>query len=228
MEDGLEETEPVLLLGDVDAIKDYVFETSSLPQMRGGSQLLIDCEREVAARVAEAGGEKIYCGGGGFLFRVPREHAPMLKEEIERIYLDTTGAATVTVVYENGHPPRHSGGPKDGWSGRLLRASASEHPLDADFARRLAVLAGHLRSAKASKGTAPSFQALPFGRRCDTCGIRVAITEKRRADAGNAAESERIALCDVCRKRHEAGVTGEGRTRGTFNEEFYRNVQPRF
>jgi CRISPR-associated protein Cmr2 len=219
----LDDGELVLLLGDVDAIKDYVFETSSLPQMRGGSQLLIDCEREVSAQVTEAGGGEIFCGGGSFLFEVPRERAPMLKEMIERVYLDTTGAATVTVVYENGRPPPYSGGPEDGWSGRLLRASGSQYPLDGGFAHRLAVLAGRLRAAKASKVTAPSFPAMPFGRRCAACGIRVAV----RPDTGHAAESEPLALCDVCRKRHEAGVTGEGRTRGTFNEEFNRDIRPR-
>lgn len=217
------EDELVLLLGDVDAIKDYVFETSSLPQMRGGSQQLIDCEREVSAQVNAAGGREIFCGGGSFLFDVPRERAATLKREIERIYLDQTGIATVTVVYENRRPPPHPGGPYDGWSGRLWRASGSERPLDGGFAHRLAVLAGYLRSAKASKVIAPFFQAMPLGRRCDTCGIRVAV----RVDAGRAGESERIALCDICRKRHDAGVTSEGRARGTFNEEFNRDVRPR-
>jgi len=36
------QSEMVLLHGDVDAIKEYVFETSSLPQIRGGSQILIE------------------------------------------------------------------------------------------------------------------------------------------------------------------------------------------
>lgn len=31
-------TKNILLAGDVDAIKEFVFETSSLPQTRGGSQ----------------------------------------------------------------------------------------------------------------------------------------------------------------------------------------------
>ncbi|MCF6192385.1 MAG: hypothetical protein L3J76_04550 [Candidatus Hydrothermae bacterium] len=37
----------VLLMGDVDAIKDYVFEAPGLPQIRGGSQRLVEyCNRK--------------------------------------------------------------------------------------------------------------------------------------------------------------------------------------
>ncbi len=223
----MEETDLVLLLGDVDAIKDYVFETSSLPQMRGGSRRLIDCEQEVSAHVKRDGGREIFCGGGSFLFEVPRARAQVLKEEIERIYLKRTGAATVTVVYENNHPPPHVGGPEDGWCGRLRRASGSERLLDGGFAHRLAVLAGRLRSAKSSRLVAPFVEAPPFGRRCETCGIRPATVERTRAGTRPTDGSGRLVLCQVCLQRHEAGVTGEGETRGRFNQEFRDFAQPR-
>ncbi|MDH7490605.1 MAG: hypothetical protein QHH80_14015 [Anaerolineae bacterium] len=64
-------TQHLLLAGDVDAIKDFVFETSSLPQIRGGSDLLLKCEEEIRTGLQRRFNyEVIYCGGGSFLLEV--------------------------------------------------------------------------------------------------------------------------------------------------------------
>ncbi|MGB9873176.1 MAG: hypothetical protein ACPLYD_16155, partial [Anaerolineae bacterium] len=89
-------TNSVLLAGDVDAIKDFVFETSSLPQIRGGSELLLDCEEAIRGKLSQQYGYKVvYCGGGSFLLEVPSGRVEEIKQAIERLYLDTTGVATV-------------------------------------------------------------------------------------------------------------------------------------
>jgi len=89
-----------LFMGDTDAIKGYVYETQALPEIRGASQILVELEEEVRKlfhdRLVKAC--LIYCGGGGFLALVPASMAEELNQEIERLYLERTRVATVTVV----------------------------------------------------------------------------------------------------------------------------------
>lgn len=212
--------EKVFLMGDVDAIKQYVFETSFLPQIRGGSQLLLDCEDEVCKYVRRIGGEEIYCGGGGFLFEIPRARAKEAKEAIERAYLQRTLAATVKVVFEEYLPlPAAMASPGDGWAARLYHAHA-QIPLDGQFAHRVALLAARLQEAKHSPTSAPFWEALPFGKRCEACGKRMASEEVWRSRA-EEERAERLKLCPVCLKRHQTGYRGKKeRTRGEFNRRF--------
>ncbi len=192
----------IYLQGDVDAIKSYVFEASSLPQIRGGSQRLIKCEQEVEKQVQQRGGRTVYCGGGSFLFEVPVAEAENLKREIERIYLEFTQVATVTVVHEdvlNAPPPAPN--ITDGWAGRLVKAH-QEAQRAGEFARRTAFLTARLREAKQQKQTAPFIEAFPFGKRCDICGKRVAQEEVTYTEGGI---TETKLLCRVCYQRHETG-----------------------
>lgn len=192
------EEKRILLQGDVDAVKSYVFEAPGLPQIRGGSQRLVECENQVREYVEKEGGSEIYCSGGGFLFEVPADKAEEIKRGIESIYLKHTQVATVTVVYENGSeiPPV---GPDiaDGWAGRLVKAHLGTQQAG-EFARRTAFLAARLRQAKLQKTTAPFIEAFPFGKRCDICGKRVAEETVPYPD-----ETKR--MCSVCYQRHETG-----------------------
>ena len=188
----------VLLQGDVDAIKSYVFEASGLPQIRGGSQRLVECEEQVREYVKDQGGKEIYCSGGGFLFEIPGDKVGEIKRGIEQIYLNQTLVATVTVVYEDA-PDVPSPAPNiaDGWAGRLRRAYQEAQDAG-EFARRTTFLAARLREAKQKKRTAPFVEAFPFGKRCEICGKRVAEHVVRYPD-----ETKR--LCSVCYQRYQTG-----------------------
>jgi hypothetical protein len=204
----------ILLHGDADAIKEYVFETSSLPQIRGGSQLLVECEEEVKKQLQAFGGSEIYCSGGSFLFALPSDQAETAKRAVERVYLEKTGAATVTVVYEQNLPPDPPDAPPTGsWAQRLWQAylvqDGNNKTPPTPFARRVAFLAGQLREAKSQKGRSPFWEAPPFGLRCDLCGKRVA------AEIWRSPEGEEKRLCPVCWTRYKAGRGG-----GQFNERF--------
>lgn len=188
----------IFLIGDVDAIKSYVFEASSLPQIRGGSQHLVECEKKVREYVEEQGGQTIYCSGGGFLFEVPADKAEEIKRGIEHIYLNHTLVAMVTVVYEEA-PTAPPSAPDiaDGWAGRLVKAHR-EAQQAGEFACRTAFLAARLREAKQQKQSVPFIEAFPFGKRCDICGKRVAEKEVPYPE-----EIKRV--CMVCHQRHEIG-----------------------
>lgn len=218
----------VLLHGDVDAIKQFVFETSSLPQIRGGSQLLVECEAEVTKRIEQLGGEKIYCSGGSFLFEVPADKAETAKRTIEELYLDRTLVATVTVAYEQGPLVRaRTDPPPDGWARRVWGAH-QQAQRGGDFARRVAFLSARVREAKVQKREVPFFEAFPFGRRCESCGKRVALEEVLRYEPEEEEITpEKVALCQVCLRRHQKGVRGKkDKARGRFNQEFWNFTSP--
>jgi len=212
-----------LLSGDVDAIKEYVFETSFLPQIRGGSQLLIDCEKCIEDSIRLAGGGKIFCGGGRFLFQVPNDKSDDLKRKIEQIYLEKTGAATVTVIIERELAPPKDPGPLNGWASRLWQASDVKDDLGGGFAFRASLIGANLREEKTQKKTAPFQEALPFAKRCDCCGKRMALASKndqiRLSKPGEIAENLRV--CRVCLTKDQKGRLGDHKTRGKFNEDFF-------
>lgn len=185
-----------LIMGDVDAIKDYVFESSRLPQIRGGSALLMRCEEEVRRRIMEAGGTIWVARGGFFLAEVPQDQAPHLIREIHEIFARHTLTATITLVSEEAPPPSPpSPSPSlDGWAGRLARASPSLTP----FSRRIAFLAARLRAAKEMKSHTPFFETFPFGRRCAICAKRAAMEWVSMPEGLTPA-------CPVCIQRHTAG-----------------------
>jgi len=214
------QSEMVLLHGDVDAIKEYVFETSSLPQIRGGSQILIECEKAVCAALEGARATKIYCSGGSFLFEVPAEQANDLAAQVQRIYLDRTLTATVTVVVENSSWAGAQPGtiPSSGLAARLARAQPDEK--QSAFGRRVAFLAAEVRRCKQQHNVVPFFESLPFGMRCQECGRRMAQKEILRRESGGELIDQR-AICPVCDKRIEAGSRKGLRTmRGQVNTAF--------
>ncbi len=202
----------VLMAGDVDAIREYVFETSSLPQIRGGSELLQRCEGEI--RRKEGSMYKVlYCAGGSFLLQVPSEQAEAIRREIEEIYRKETLVATVTVVYEQNRPPSGDPQPEGSWA-RRIQSAAGDVPLDGGFAQRLLFLNARVREAKLGKTAAPFYEAMPFGKRCERCGKRMA-GEREGIENGKA-------LCVVCKLRDEKGRRkSKGEIRGKFNEEFW-------
>ncbi len=214
----------VLLSGDVDAIKAYIFETSTLPQIRGGSQLLIECEEDICEFVKKLGGRVIYCGGGSFLFEVPAKQAEQIKQEIERIYLNKTLVTTVTVVYEKTTLvlPVSTAKSQDGWAARLWQATEQATFQKNDFVYHTVVLGAHLREAKLQKILAPFFEALPFGKRCESCGKRMAMCLVPRREPREQEVVEEIKVCCVCYTKHQKGQKGKTQTRGKFNEEFHR------
>ncbi len=207
-------TETTFLAGDVDAIKEFVFETMSLPQIRGGSELLLECEEEIQGRLQKQYGyQVIYCSGGSFLLKAPRESVVEIKQAIKRLYLDKTGVATVTIVSEESLSPQPPTTPADGWAGRIWKA-AQDAVAAGEFSCRVFALGARMRAAKTQKSCAPFYEAFPFGRRCDRCG-------KRMADHADPLEPDKE-LCSVCQMRDSKGRRRDRQeVRGKFNQKFW-------
>ena len=92
-----------LLSADTDQIKQYVFESPGLPEVRGASMLLTELNTERVRQLFEEkqvpGDCIIYADGGSLVAIVPKSEAPTLQREIEGLYPRETGLATITCVW---------------------------------------------------------------------------------------------------------------------------------
>ncbi len=188
-----------LLSADTDKIKQYVFESARLPEIRGASMLLDELNRgwpgngtpnirEIFAARGLPIGRKddksapsciIYAGGGSFLALVPHDLAEALKADIEALYPRTTGVATITCVWQ----------PVD--------ADEVLGHLD-DLMARQSLL---LRRAKQEKDPLPFFEAISPARRCDSCGIRPAAEVE--------TEPKLRWLCQPCKRKVDKSRQGK-------------------
>lgn len=206
-----------LLLGDVDAIKAFVYETNALPEIRGGSEILLELEEETRKLFSQNRPEKdlIYCGGGSFLAVVPKDEADDLKREIEQLYLGRTKIATISVAasdpidrtdLDRGIPP-HDERIIHQLQGRGVAEDLLFSHFDAivtnradrkNFGELVAQLTGKLQEAKRRKESAPFYETLPIHQRCQSCGKRAA---EKRDEARQPAEW----LCGVCLMKRQKG-----------------------
>jgi hypothetical protein len=206
-----------LLLGDVDAIKGFVYETNKLPEIRGASTMLVKVEDELKTLFKERLSPEclIYCSGGSLLAVVPAGEAEEWKNKIERLYLDCTKTASITVAVsrpiqyielERGLPPYDESSVQSlegaGIAGDLLfshfEALSENRSFRKGFGELVADLSARLQRLKREKEKAPFYPALPIHLRCQSCGKRPAF----RVDA-QVAPPER--LCPVCDGKREKG-----------------------
>lgn len=113
----------ILIAADVDHVSSYVFESAKLSEMRGASLILdllntkrsddeginqieIESEQKIIKGIPQIITEEfglsddyvIYVAGGSALICAPVDKAEQIKKRIERLYIDTTLTATITVV----------------------------------------------------------------------------------------------------------------------------------
>lgn len=91
-----------LLSFDTDRIKEYVFATGNLRDIRGASALLDELNRiEMSVQVKEAAPEAkvIYAHGGSGMFVVSAENVEKARSAVEKLYREATVSATVTGVF---------------------------------------------------------------------------------------------------------------------------------
>jgi len=204
-----------LLLGDVDSIKGFVYEGVILPEIRGGSQILVNLEEEIRELFRKELCEEclIYCGGGSFLAIVPASEVKELKEKVECLYLAKTKIATITVVASQpvgyidlgrGLPPYDEASVTQlkgiGISDDLLfshyDALVSNRTERKNFGELISSLSADLQRAKREKTFVPFLSALPFHQRCQSCG-------KRASGKRDGVTDEW--LCEICFKKREMG-----------------------
>lgn len=167
-----------LILFDADRIKEFVFATGRLKEIRGGSQLVRDAsdeDRITEPAIGVAQEEIIYAEGGAGLLRVAdATRAETLRRRLESHYAHITAGATLTAVVQ----PYQTEG--------------------AGFQEGVRQGERRLRMAKEDRRRRWQTAHSPFSRPCASCGARPATVHYVFGPA-----DER--LCDWCAvKRHRA------------------------
>ncbi len=178
---------------DTNHIKQYVFATGKLKEIRGASSLLDRLNRQVMneeARRLTSEFCAIYTNGGSGLFLIDSQHAETFGKNVQHAYsTQTAGGASLTYVVQSL--------PKDA-------PEAIEEILDCDLLPTLTLLRYRLREEKGCPPTLLALPSHPLMHTCDSCGVFYAEgkDQSRGRDPG-----ERDALyCQSCMNKRTEDV----------------------
>src|SRR5947209_1801620 len=155
---------------DTDHIKQYVFGTDKLKEIRGASSLLDYLNRREMEKVAETlqiQATPIYTNGGAGLFAVDSNRAQEFKLSVQRMYREKSkGRASVTGVVQEL--------PDDA-------PESIEALMEYNLKRHLNLMRYRLRSEKDSPPNVIALPSHPFMRPCNSCGVDYAEEEQHGA-----------------------------------------------
>lgn len=185
----------LLVSFDTDRIKEYVFATGKLKEIRGASAILDELNRlDMVAKAEEFHAEKIFADGGSGMFIVPETSAESLIHAIEKEYRLRTQTGSITSA---------------------TMELPDNFTNQDDVRGYLQTLAYRLRLKKDENALHQPILTHPFLRTCDSCGDQYA--------SQSITEPERELLCRSC--EHKRGKNREiqrdikGVTSGTAKED---------
>ncbi len=209
------EIECSLLLGDVNQIHSFVFETSKLPEIRGASQILdtlitkgfkelfdsyftdVSSMEKIDENTANAG-YIIYNNAGNCMALIPTGEIEKFVNALSEKFHQETGIVTITTV----HSPLldltsqkvHSvaGGEISKW---ILDSNKDQLK---GFMILLKFLHYRLKIEKEKKSHFPFLESNPIARRCDSCRKRPAVHK-------STIDNETSYICDICNKKRIKG-----------------------
>ena len=148
----MDEWQKWLVSFDTDRIKDYVFATNRLKEIRGASVLLRKLDKTRKSDLA-AKGVVVYSAGGGAAVLVnSKADAKDLIARIAKEFRHNTITASITGVAIEPEP-------------------ANDRP----FGKRMDIAGKHLRQAKAAKAELVTLPVEPYLRLCSSCGQHPAV-----------------------------------------------------
>ncbi len=156
---------------DTDHIKEYVFGTSALKEIRGASVILDELNRKEMFEVVkknDPSAECIYANGGSGMFNVDSDKADVCISEIRRLYRDKTITGSISGV----RSPEHE-------------------DFSVDFDKTSKLLGARLRMAKDHGNPPLRLVTHSFFCICDSCGVEY---------AGHQGE-ENTLICPACMKK---------------------------
>jgi hypothetical protein len=155
-----------LVAFDTDHIKEYVFGTDRLKEIRGASSLLDRLNRDVMRKLAEKSydGVTIYVNGGSGLFLIDSAKSVEFGTQVQREYRRlTAGGASITYVVQS-----LPGGAPD-------TLEDLEMIMMYPMRNTLALLRYRLREQKGHPHAHINEPSDPLMRLCDSCGIFYAV-----------------------------------------------------
>jgi CRISPR-associated protein Cmr2 len=224
-----------LVTGGATKIKNYVFESARLPEIRGASGLLDRINLEDLPQLWEIGINcadcLIYANGGEALGFAPTKKAAWLADEIERIYMHETLVAQSVAVYQLFTLQQLKYGLFEekrlstDLLKQLLGYDPAAKPTFGQLVTKLNLAKYHRRdsntddiSPRRMRGIA-HFETFPFARRCSSCELRAAMVNAKVSDD----ESEDLPLCEPCARKRIFGMWTKGEdsdARWWFDTEF--------
>lgn len=181
----LDEWNSYLVSFDTDHIKEYLFATNRLKEIRGASALLawLD-ERRLDFLKREFGDENVVysAGGGATVLLKNGERARQLVADMEREFLRQTHSGAIT--------------------GICLAPNISSAALDSNsgtrqFSERMKFAGAALSNRKSSKAALTGIPVQPYFRLCEACGHYPA--QKRARDTSGDL------LCESCDRKRNWG-----------------------
>ena len=160
---------------DTDRIKEYVFATGKLKEIRGASAILDELNRQDMVEKSQIfNAEKIYANGGSGMFTVSETSTEVLIQAVEREYHLKTRTGSIT-------------------------SAVTDLPDDftnqCDVKPYLRTLGYRLRLRKDGKIVNQPLVTHPFLRTCDSCGEQYA--------SESVAEPEPELLCGSCENKRD-------------------------
>jgi len=172
----------MLLVFDTDKIKEFVFGTNKLKEIRGASSILDDLNRNRTFKELQRifdldDDDKIYANGGSAVFKnIPESRANEGIAVIKELYRKNTITASVTgISYQ-----QIDDGYKAKEVGKLIRKEKEGKHFEDGLG-----------------DSSQDFLNLPFMKYCDSCGVLPAVTQEKEDN------KNKICLCDVCRLKRE-------------------------
>ena len=165
----------LLVSFDTDRIKEYIFATGKLREIRGASAILDELNRsDMVEKSLEFQAEKIYANGGSGMFTVPEASAEALIQTVEKEYRLRTRTCSITSAVTE-LPPGFT---------------------DQDAIQSyLQTLTHRLRLKKDENPLHQPLLTHPFLRSCDSCGEQYA-SEK-------VTEPESELICGSCKNKRD-------------------------
>jgi hypothetical protein len=195
-----------LVAFDTDHIKNYVFGTDRLKEIRGASSLLDRLNRTEMEKAATDSGisvKRIYANGGSGLFVVDKDDVPEFEQRVQQIYRkQSKGKASVTCATQDL--------PEDVSDANIMTSKLGEE---------LELLKYRLIEQKGSPNPVLALPSHSFMRHCSSCGVEYA--EKESLDAQETG----IFYCASCIEKREEDNQIKKRIERTIQDlPSYRNM----
>jgi hypothetical protein len=178
-----------LIAFDTNAIKQYVFGTDKLREIRGASSILDNLNRDSMINLAEDEmyqASKVYTNGGGAIFLVDSDKAHDFGRHVQRMYRDETGdGASITYVVQE--LPDKIKTPEDAFFKPELE--------------ELKILRWRLHEEKLIPEDTITLPTHPFMRPCDSCGVFYAAPENGPVKPIHDPGEQEELYCLSCQKK---------------------------
>src|SRR5438552_4262835 len=173
-----------LVAFDTDHIKQYVFGTDKLKEIRGASSRLDYLNRiAMKAFADDYNAAKIYAHGGSGLFLIDTQYVDIFKAKVRQAYHDDTGSgASITAV--DVPMPEH------------IKDIYKE-----DIRETLELLQWRLQEEKARSTTILAQPSHPFLRPCDACGVEYADAALESKKVIHDPDEVNERYCSVCKQK---------------------------